>query len=351
MNAKILLRYIHAFRDRHGRMRYYFRRPGFKRVPLPGLPGSEEFMSTYQRMLDPKTAPKAKPGATKVVPGTFDDLIVRFYSSVEFADLKSSTQATYRSNIEPFRLIHGSKRVVTLQRDHIKEMLKKKKSTPSAANNWLKRMRQLLAFAVDVGMRSDNPTIGIKLLKIESDGHPTWSDEHIEAFRRKHPSGSRARLALEMGLCTMQRKGDLVRMGRQHIQNGVLAIRQQKTGTLVEIPVLPELQAELDQLPAGQMTFLQTSAGAAFTAAGFGNLFADWAAEAGLPKGYNTHGLRKAGATRGADALWTDHEIMAWGGWKSISEVQNYTKAANRRRLAKGAVHKLTSRTSGGKPE
>ena len=40
-----------------------------------------------------------------------------------------------------------------------------------------------------------------------------------------------------------------------------------------------------------------------------------------MPKGYNTHGLRKAGATRGADAGWTDHEIMAWGGWKSLSEV------------------------------
>ena len=30
----------------------------------------------------------------------------------------------------------------------------------------------------------------------------------------------------------------------------------------------------------------------------------------------------------------TDHEIMAWGGWSSLKEVQRYTKAANRKRLA-----------------
>ena len=75
------------------------------------------------------------------------------------------------------------------------------------------------------------------------------------------------------------------------------------------------------------------------------------AADAGLPTGFNTHGLRKAGATRGAEAGWTEHEIMAFGGWKSLSEVQRYTRAANRRKLAQGAVHKLKARTNTGKPD
>ncbi len=120
---------------------------------------------------------------------------------------------------------------------------------------------------------------------------------------------------------------------------------------MIEIPVLAELQTELDQLPVGQMTFLMTSQGKAFTSAGFGNLFSDWAVEAGLPTRYNTHGLRKAGAARGAEAGWTDHEIAAWGGWKSLSEVQRYTRTVNRRKLAQGAVHKLTTRTPSGKPK
>lgn len=40
--------YVHAFRDRHGKARYYFRRRGFRRAPLPGLPYSGEFMRAYE---------------------------------------------------------------------------------------------------------------------------------------------------------------------------------------------------------------------------------------------------------------------------------------------------------------
>jgi integrase len=349
--SKILLRFVHEFKDRHGKTRRYFRRPGFKRAPLPGLPGSEEFMRAYQSALDLKTAQRIEIGAARVAAGTVADLVARYYRSTEFLGLKASTQSTYRSIIEPFRSDHGDKRVALLKRQHVKDMLAKKAGTPTAANNWLKRVRQLMAFARDIGMRADDPTIGVKPLPIRSLGHPAWSADDIAAFRRRHPSGTRARLAMEMALCTMQRRGDLVRMGRQHLQGGVLTIRQEKTGTVIEIPILPDLQAELDQLPTGQMTFLVTDQGKAFVAAGFGNLFRDWATEAGLPKGYNTHGLRKAGATRGAEAGWTDHEIAAWGGWKSLSEVQRYTRTVNRRKLAQGAVHKLTARTPSGKPK
>jgi len=89
---------------------------------------------------------------------------------------------------------------------------------------------------------------------------------------------------MEMALCTMQRRGDLVRMGRQHLQGGVLTIGQEKTGTVIEVPILPELQVELDQLPSGQMTFLITDQGKAFVAAGFGNLFRDWATGPACPR-------------------------------------------------------------------
>jgi integrase len=308
-------------------------------------------MEAYRLAVDDRTAQRIEIGAAKVAPGTVGDLVARYYRSSDFLGLKRSTQGTYRSIIEPFRNAHGEKRVALLERQHVKDMLAKKAATPTAANNWLKRMRQLMAFAVDIAMRRDDPTIGVKSLPIRSAGHPVWTADDVAAFRKRHPSGTRARLAMEMALCTMQRRGDLVRMGRQHLQGGVLTIRQEKTGTVIEIPVLTELQAEIDQLPAGQMTFLMTGQGRAFTSAGFGNLFSDWAIEAGLPTRYNTHGLRKAGATRGAEAGWTDHEIAAWGGWKSLSEVQRYTRTVNRRKLAQGAVHKLTPRTTSGKPK
>jgi integrase len=140
-------------------------------------------------------------------------------------------------------------------------------------------------------------------------------------------------------------------MGRQHIRDGILSIRQQKTGALVEIPILSELQEALEAMAADNLTFLTTEYGKPFTAAGFGNWFRQQCNAAGLPIGYSAHGLRKAAATRLADAGCTDHEIMAWGGWETLKEVQRYTKAANRKRLAQSGREKLETRTRAGKPE
>jgi integrase len=91
------------------------------------------------------------------------------------------------------------------------------------------------------------------------DGHHTWSEDEIAAFEAHHPIGSKARLALALGLYTAQRRGDVVRMGRQHIRNGELMVRQSKTGTPLLIPVLPELAAIIDATPTGHLTLLVTA--------------------------------------------------------------------------------------------
>jgi integrase len=123
----------------------------------------------------------------------------------------------------------------------------------------------------------------------------------------------------------------------------VLSIRRQKTGVAIDIPVLPELQVELDRVPAGeQLTFLTTEAGKKpFTPAGFGNWFRARCNEAGLSH-CSAHGLRKAAATRLAEAGATELQLMAWFGWTSIREAERYTKAADRKRLAQSAGGLIT---------
>ena len=37
--ARIDLPYVQGFKDRHGRMRYYYRRKCYQRMPLQGSPG------------------------------------------------------------------------------------------------------------------------------------------------------------------------------------------------------------------------------------------------------------------------------------------------------------------------
>jgi hypothetical protein len=105
-------------------------------------------------------------------------------------------------------------------------------------------------------------------------------------------------------------------MGRQHIKNGVLSMRRQKTDVAFDIPVLPGLAREIELHPKGQLTFLTTEWGKPFTPAGFGNWFRYRCNEAGLPQ-CSAHGLRKASAVRHALRGATAPELMAWHGWRS----------------------------------
>jgi hypothetical protein len=54
-------------------------------------------------------------------------------------------------------------------------------------------------------------------------------------------SPSRARLALALLLYTGQRRGDVIRMGAQHVRGGTLYVKQEKTGAELAIPMHPDL--------------------------------------------------------------------------------------------------------------
>ena len=73
-----------------------------------------------------------------------------------------------------------------------------------------------------VSARRDDPTANIKLASIKGDGFHTWTEDEIAQFEAHHPIGSKPRLALALLLYTGQRRSDVVRMGRQHIRDGVL---------------------------------------------------------------------------------------------------------------------------------
>jgi hypothetical protein len=90
--AKLSLRYVHEYRDRHGKVRRYLRRPGMPRVALPGLPGSAEFMSAYQAALaEPRQVRQSEHGQ-----GTFGCLVKDYYGSPEFCNLRPNSQRVYR---------------------------------------------------------------------------------------------------------------------------------------------------------------------------------------------------------------------------------------------------------------
>src|SRR5262249_56192180 len=117
------------------------------------------------------------------------------------------------------------------------------------------------------------------------------------------------RVALAVLLYTAQRRGDVVRMGWQHLQGDSIAVRQEKTNSPLLIPVHPELAHALSSVPRTNLTFLITKHGRPFTSASFGNWFRKRCNEAGLPQ-CSAHGLSKCAATRLAHPQRTLHHLI-----------------------------------------
>jgi integrase len=181
---------------------------------------------------------------------------------------------------------------------------------------------------------------------MSGDGHHTWTEDEIAQFEAHHPIGSRERLAFALGLHTGQRRGDVIRMGRQHIKGDVLRVTQRKTGAALALPIHPELAAVLATVPATQLTFLQTLRGTPFTDHAFSDWFGKACDAAGLSSECTFHGLRKAACRRLAEAGCTVHEIKAISGHASLHEVERYTKAADQMKLARAAMARTKAANS-----
>jgi hypothetical protein len=99
--------YASSYKDRHGRERVRFRKTG---LPTP-IPRPLRAPRTSGRNIWPGRTPPPKAGQERAAPGTFDDLITRFYSSVAWKNIpKESTKATYRGELERFRAKYGKRK-------------------------------------------------------------------------------------------------------------------------------------------------------------------------------------------------------------------------------------------------
>jgi hypothetical protein len=232
------LKYIHAFVDRHGKVRHYFRRPGFRQIPLPGLPGSEEFRLAYEAALAGQSAPPIEIGAKRTQPGTINALVVAYYKSSGWSALGQETQRARRRIIEKFRSQHGDKRVATLGELHVRKMMAAIER-PHARHAWFKTIRHMMKYAVPI-WRSDDPTRNIDGVKPKkTSGHHTWTDAEIAQYRAYWPLGTQQRLAMELALETTSRRADVTKIGPQHERNGKLDLRHTKNSQNAFIPITP----------------------------------------------------------------------------------------------------------------
>lgn len=336
-----------AFFDRHRKRRYRFRKKGFS-SEIRGEYGSNDFRRNYERAV--RGCRSQEISATTTKRGTINALVVSDYKSPEFVSLSDSTKATYRREIERLRDEHGHRLLEQMKRAHVVKLLEPLTDRPSARNNRLRMLRMLLNHAVEIGWRSDNPTAAIKKMRTGSQGFHTWTEDELNTFLACHEIGSTAHTAVTLVLYTACSRVDAVRLGWQNVNGSRLQYRRQKTErfseVVVDIPIHPDLQRVLDALPKSQMTFLETSSGRSRSANGLGNQMREWCNAAKL-QDCTSHWLRKACATRLAEAGASEREIMAWTGHTSPQMVQIYASKARRGLMADQGFAKLRQNETG----
>lgn len=320
--------YVQVHRRANGEVVYYFRRNRGHRVRLPA-PTAPDFEAAYTACL---AGSERKLPAPKAPKGTLRWLVEQWKRSGDWLRQAPATRRQRENILVEVLDRIGDDPFAGITVADVREGRERRAETPFAADNFIKTMRALFRWAVEAQHMPENPAAAVKMFKAKTEGFPPWTEDDVARYRRKWPLGTRQRLALELLRYTGLRRGDAVRLGRQHIQDGVAILKAEKTGVELFVPILPELAAAIAACPTGDLAFIVGDDGRPLTKEGFGNLFRKWCREAKVQA--SAHGLRKLAATTVAEAGASEMQLQALFGWTTGSQSAVYTKAASRKALS-----------------
>lgn len=331
--------------DRHGNVRVYFRRKGQPKVRITAAPGTPEFEREYLRAFNrqplPATATPADPDN-----GTLRWLCARYFASAVYQELGPATRKARRIILESICERVGDVLVSQWEPRHIAMLRDRKASSPAAANEIVKSLRQLFAWASspEYGFMFGNPAAKVSYLGSRNpDGWRAWTEADYSKFTAVYPVGTKERLAVDLLLFTGVRRSDVIRLGPQMERDGHLLFTEMKGRTTIRkthrLPILPALRESIDATPTGELAYLTDTYGNPWhRPKSFSQWFERACRAAGIEKGLSAHGLRKLGAQLCVERGATEHQLMALFGWESPKQAAHYTKRANRERLESEAA-------------
>ena len=236
---------------RHGRAVWYVRRNG-RRIRLHSKYGTPEFTAEYQSALS--TEPARVKGPRE---GTVAWLIENYRETTAWGALSTATRRQ-RENI--FRQViqsAGDQPLSKITTATIITGRERRSKTPFQARHFLDAMRGLFRWAFNTEFVRTDPTAGVKNpARKKGAGFIPWTEENVTAYEARWPIGTRQRVWLDVLLYTGLRRGDAVRLGRQHVRDGVATLKTEKGGftVTVTLPILPVLAATLAKGPCGELT-------------------------------------------------------------------------------------------------
>jgi integrase len=233
-----------------GHVYYYAWRGGPR---LRGLPGSLEFMQSYQEAIEDRRATNTD---------RFRSIITLYKASADYDGLAPSTKVNWSTWLDRIREFFGELRIAQFDRpEKIRPVIRRWRNqwadTPRTADYGMQVLSRVLSYAVDpLGKIAGNPCEGIKRLYDTDRSEIIWTGTDIAEL--KMVCSPELASAIDLAAYTGLRLGDLIRVAWSHVGDDAIVIRTGKSRQRREaiVPLYDDLRAVLDRIPKVATTVL-----------------------------------------------------------------------------------------------
>ncbi|SPH18763.1 hypothetical protein DEA8626_02307 [Defluviimonas aquaemixtae] len=328
---------VSGFRDRHGKLRWRYRKCGFN-IALGTDYGSPEFLLKLEHAQRGERLTGIPDGMRR---GTVGHALAAWLAKPKHLKMTKCTRDAKAKQVELLRAALGHRQLNALTIEDIREFVDSHAAQPSNANRCLGALRAALDDAVGDGTIKANPAKSVDRLPVIGRRCREWSEADIAAFYKTHVDNQLARLVLTLILYTGARRVDVVALGWKNVSGGRIRFAKNQGASQnlmhVDVPLHPVLRETLRDCPEDRQTFLQTQAGKLRNTIGLGNLMRRWCDAAQLPN-CSAQGLRIACARRLKDAGMPEQEISAVLGYADTHSSHLIVGMGNRPDLADTAI-------------
>lgn len=264
--------------------------------------------------------------------------VVREYArSRRFTNLSDSTKRQYISSMNEIEKAVGQMDIQSVKRRDLVRAFEALGDTPAMANRFCRVCSVVFNYAVEMEYCGGNPAHRLTPFKLGT--WKQWTKEEVDkVIALNHPIVS---VAVALAYYTAQREADILKMKWSDIKDGVLYVKQNKTGAVLEIMVAPQLQAILDKLPKTGEYIIRSKAGGLVTGPSFRNMLKRVTRSVGVDAPF--HGLRKTVGSRLAEKGKSASQIAAILGHRTLKMAALYTQQADSKKLIASAVTSLAA--------
>ena len=318
------------FSDRGGKLRCYHRKSRTA-IDLDKLPlGSPEFLAECGRIT-------AKQGAKqKLKSGTLGQLVTDYRASEQFVNLAPRTQKDYLGKLDYLQPL-ATMPLISIDAPFVVNVRDKAaKKHGRRFGNYVKAVMSIvMGWGVERGRLPFNPVSKIRDVRRKK-GAPRanrpWSD--AERFAVLDAAPHHLKVPIALGMYLGLREGDVLRLEKSAIKDGVARIVTAKAGVLVVLPVLSPLAEILAAAPKHKVsTVAATSRGEVWTESGFR---ASWRKlrialekDEMVDPGLTFHGLRHTVATILRNAGIEPRKIADVLGQQTEGMALHYSRSAD----------------------